>query len=368
MNGSIRKYSQVTILIPALNPGVALVSLAEVLSATAIPVVIVDDGSDGKSADIFQKAEGLQGVTVLKHAVNLGKGAALKTGINFILAHRPECAGIVTADADGQHHPEDILRIVQKLREEPDALVLGARTFGSATPLRSRFGNLVTRNVMRLLVGKSLADTQTGLRGIPVPLLLKSLKFGAPGYEFELEVLMAAKHLRTRVVEVPIRTIYEPGNPTSHFQPLHDSLRIYLVLLRFSLISFCSAALDNALFWLAFALTGSLISAQLAARIVSVLFNYAAVRKAAFHTEEPHELVLPRYLALAAANVAASWIVIRLITASLPVAVFPAKLIAETLLFLANFVLQRDFVFTRRAGKTLWQGLPAAATPSESAQ
>ena len=353
---------QAVVLIPAWKPGGALISLARILVDNLIPVVIVDDGSGPEYQTVFAKVASFTGVAVLRHAVNLGKGAALKTGINFILAGAPDTPGIVTADADGQHHPEDILQMAARVRETPGALIMGVRSFGSATPLRSRFGNQITKSVMRVLVGKRLSDTQTGLRAIPNALLPRLLKIPASGYEFELEMLLAAKHLGTHVVEQPVRTIYEAGNPTSHFQPLRDSMRIYLVLLRFSLISVFSAALDNSLFYLGFALSGNLFGTQVAARAISILFNYAAVRKAAFHSDAPHETVLPQYLTLAAANLILSWCGIRLITAAFPVGVFAAKLAAETLLFAANFAIQRDVVFTRRTRTGVWRTRPATLT------
>ncbi len=82
----------------------------------------------------------------------------------------PDVAGVVTADADGQHAPEDIERVADVLAAQPEALVLGARSFGDDVPLRSRFGNILTRGIMHALLGRKLTDTQTGLRGIPVAL------------------------------------------------------------------------------------------------------------------------------------------------------------------------------------------------------
>jgi len=67
----------------------------------------------------LERIAGLERVHLVHHAVNLGKGAALKTGMNYALVHFPNCCGVVTADADGQHHPEDIVRVAQRLRSIP---------------------------------------------------------------------------------------------------------------------------------------------------------------------------------------------------------------------------------------------------------
>ncbi len=341
------------VLIPAYKPDGALLQVVETLVARGVPaIVIVDDGTGPQGDPCFAELSRFSQVTCLRHAVNLGKGAALKTGINHILCCYPHTPGVVTVDADGQHCVEDVLRVSARLKASPDSLVMGVRSFEGQVPLRSRFGNRLTRSVMRIVLGRNLSDTQTGLRGIPRSLLTRLLKVPASGYEFELEMLVAAKHLAIGVVELRIRTIYEPGNPTSHFQPLRDSMRIYFVLLRFSLVSLMTAAIDNLLFYSLFAWSGNLAGAQVGGRIFAVLFNYSAVRKAAFLSEERHQVVLPRYLLLVAANALISYSAIRFLTAALPIGVFPAKLLAESILFIANFAIQRDFVFTRRDAGT----------------
>ena len=131
------------------------------------PIVVVDDGSGPTYAPLFQRLKQISGTTLLANAINLGKGAALKHGMNHILVNYPDCVGVVTADADGQHSVTDILRVAAELKQQPNRVVFGARQFSSSVPLRSRFGNTVSRYVYRLLIGVRLADTQTGLRGVP---------------------------------------------------------------------------------------------------------------------------------------------------------------------------------------------------------
>lgn len=311
-------------------------------------IIVIDDGSGPGFRAVFDEAARIPGVQILRHAINLGKGAALKTAFNYVLTSLPDVTGVVTADADGQHDPDDIVRVCQRFAETPDALILGARGFAGDVPLRSRFGNSVTRRVMKVVLGKKLTDTQTGLRAIPLAMLPRLLKIPASGYEFELEMLIAAKHQGVAVIEQPIRTIYEPGNPASHFQPLRDSMRIYFVLLRFSMISLITAVIDNAVFYLVFHATGAIAGAQIAGRIVAVLFNYRSVRRAVFFSDQPHLVLLPRYLALVAVNGLVSYAGIRLLSSFTPLGVFPSKILTESLLFIANFTIQRDFIFTRR--------------------
>lgn len=344
-----------TVVIPALRPGPALAGLVRDLSLAGIRhIIVVDDGSGDGSREVFDACLALPGVEVIRHAANLGKGAALKTGIRHAMAAEAGGAGVVTADADGQHLSQDILRVAAALEENPDCLVLGARTFGGEVPWRSRVGNTVTRRLVRLLAGQPLTDTQTGLRGIPRSLLPHLVEIASCGYEFELDMLIAAKHRGHRIVEIPIRTVYEAGNRASHFNPLLDSMRIYFVLLRFSALSLLTAALDNAVFFLCFGVTSAVGRSQIAARAAAVLFNYGAARRAVFLSSERHRIVLPKYLLLVAASGTASYALIGLLRGAFGWPVMAAKIAAESILFLANFVIQRDVVFRRRE--------PAAAT------
>ena len=285
---------------------------------------------------------------MLRHAVNLGKGAALKNAINYALVEWPDLCGVVTADADGQHDPADIHGVAERFLAAPEALILGTRSFSGDIPMRSRLGNSITRQIMRFAVGQRLTDTQTGLRAIPRGLLERLLSVPASGYEFELEMLIAVKHLGISVVEQPIRTIYEPGNPTSHFQPLRDSTRIYFVLLRYTFISLLASGLDNLLFFFFMNLTGVIATSLFSARVLAMFFAYFAARNAVFFSKEPHSAVLPRYLLLGAANVCLSYSIVSVVTHRLPVGVMPAKILTESFLFIVNFALQRDFVFVRR--------------------
>jgi glycosyltransferase involved in cell wall biosynthesis len=340
---------QHVVLIPAYRPSAGLVDLVGDLSARGMPaILLVDDGSGPQFREIFDQASRFPGVQILRHAVNLGKGAALKTGINHALCSFPDLIGIVTADADGQHHPEDIVRVAAGLHQHPGALVLGSRTFDAAVPLRSRFGNLLTRQLTATLIGARLQDTQTGLRAIPATLAARLLRIDARGYEFELEMLIAARQSGVPLVEIPIRTIYQPGNQSSHFNPLTDSMKIYFVLLRFSSVSLIAALLDNLIFYLVWKRSGHILGAQVAARLVSVAFYYSMVRARVFASKEAHRVLLPKFLLLVVSSGTASYLGIQFATTHLGVTAMPAKLFVETLLFFVNFAVQRLFIFHGR--------------------
>ena len=118
-------------------------------------------------------------------------------------------------------------------------------------------------------------------------------------------------------------------------------------MLRFGLISVSSAAIDNLVFYFVFRASRNIAGAQLAARACSVFFNYNMVKRSVFSSEHSHAVVLPRYLMLAVLNALLSYAGIRLVNGFSPVGVVPAKIMVETLLFIANFALQRGFVFRK---------------------
>ncbi len=339
---------EIAVLIPAFEPDDRLVSLVEWLSASPFAaVVVINDGSGPRYDQYFDAVQTLPKVHLLRHAVNLGKGAALKAGLNHVLCACPECRGVVTADADGQHHPEDILKVAQRLYANPRKLVLGVRDFSSTVPLRSRLGNQLTRAIMYLVTGQDISDTQTGLRGIPRSLMLRLLKIPAIGYQFELEMLITCKHNCRAIVEETIRTIYIDGNDSSHFNPLLDSIRIYFTLFRFSIISIFTAILDNVTFYFMLRSSVALGLAQITGRLAALLFNYSASRKAVFLSHQSHRKLFPKYLCVVIGSGLVSYGLIRYLTSSLSFSVIPAKLLVESTLFVFNFAVLRDFVFTK---------------------
>jgi putative flippase GtrA len=356
------------VVVPAFRPGDALVELCHKLCEFGARLVVVDDGSGQSYRHLFDQLEQLPGIRILRHAVNLGKGMALRTGINHLLVTHQDCDGLVTADADGQHHPEDILAVANYLKDHPGNLVLGARTFDDATPLRSRLGNQVTCQLFRLLHGIALTDTQTGLRGIPRDLATKLLRLETRGYDFELDMLILARYSRIPIGQIPIRTIYLDGNLSSHFNPVLDSMRIYFLLLRFSAASAITAVIDNAVFFVVYGVREETLTAQVVARSVALIVNFQLNRRMVFHADSAGGSLWFKYVAVVIASGSLSYAVLSLLVSAFGWNVVPAKLTAEAILFLFNFAFLRDFVFTQTSSSpkaTDWsryyQSVPATA-------
>jgi glycosyltransferase involved in cell wall biosynthesis/SAM-dependent methyltransferase len=334
------------VVIPAYEPAAALVDLVEAIAgAEARSIVVVDDGSSAAAAPIFERIARIPRVVLLAHAVNLGKGQALKTAFNHVLLHAGgDIAGVVTADADGQHLAADVLRVAARLESSPGSLVLGSRSFEGRVPLRNRAGNVITRGVFRLIVGRRLVDTQTGLRGIPRAFLGELLTLEAGRYEFELEMLVRATERRIPIEQIAITTVYG-GDTRSHFNPLRDSLRIYFVFVRFAGLSLVTAAIDYSTFAVVYAGAGNILLATVAARALAGVFNFAANRTVVFRSRGSIGREAAKYAALVVALMSVSYGLVTTLVIVLGFGVYVSKLLAEGALFAASFALQDLVVF-----------------------
>ena len=152
----------IVVLIPALKPNNKLVDLVKELNQIGlINVVVIDDGSESSLQAAFDEVQ-THGAKVHHHQNNRGKGAALKTGIETIEKNQPHSIGIVTSDADGQHAPDDILKVAKALAAS-NTIVLGTRDLSRPdVPLTSKIGNLFSAIYYKLKTGRLLKDTQTG--------------------------------------------------------------------------------------------------------------------------------------------------------------------------------------------------------------
>ena len=221
------------ILIPSLEPDDRLPAYVRKLRERGFTrAVIVNDGSSEKYQPIFDELAAMEGVTVLKHEVNRGKGCGLKTGYTYIRDHMPDASGVITADADGQHTVEDCWKLAEALTDSKRAMYLGSRDFNLPNvPPKSRFGNKTTSTVFKLLYGQWLPDTQTGLRAFRREDLQFMIDVPGERFEYEMQVLIACARAKIAMIPLTIETVYENENEGTHFHPIRDSYRIYKVIL-----------------------------------------------------------------------------------------------------------------------------------------
>lgn len=243
---------KIIILIPAYCPNEKLLDICDnLLKDNYREIVVISDGNEGMNQNLLEKLKERE-ITILYHAVNQGKGRALKTGFNYIcLKYQKELnhIGILTIDADGQHTQQSIRMCCEKLREniEQRNWIFGCRNFDSCydengnigkIPFRSKIGNETTKVILKFVYGLNLSDTQTGLRGFPGSVLKELLNIEGERYEYEMNQILYSKKHGIELIEVSIETIYEEQNKSSHFNPIVDSWKIYKPILKDILPSF----------------------------------------------------------------------------------------------------------------------------------
>lgn len=362
------------IVIPSYEPDARLVHLVEELRfrVPGCEILVVDDGSGPRYARVFEQAVAA-GALLIGTPANVGKAHALRSGFAWALRERPGY-NVICADSDGQHRVHDILRVADVLGGQRDSharpesepnpmVVLGGRRFTGSVPVRSRFGNSLSRVAFRFATGRSITDTQTGLRGYPAEALPWLLSVRGERFAYELQILLDAASRGFVVEEVPIDTVYLDENASSHFRPIVDSVRVLLPLLLYGASSFLSFLLDTAVLILLDAVTNSLFLSVVGARAVSAGGNFALNRQVVFRRQRtaetsslPFRTQLLRYAALATAMLAANYLALTALTA-FGIPLLGAKVMTEVLLYVVSFQVQRVLVFgrVRRSGRRVEQ-------------
>lgn len=335
------------ILIPAYKPDDKLVALTDqLLTHDDLKLVVVDDGSGEAFRPVFEALD--KRVTLISYPDNKGKGGALKTGIRYIMDHMPECERLVTADADGQHRYADIRRVLDKSEEMPGALVLGSRAFDGDVPLRSRFGNAMTRQVFAIASGVKVRDTQTGLRGFDRDGMRLFVDVPGDRYEYEINMLLTAARAEMPIYEVTIETVYLNDNESSHFNPLKDSLRIYACILKFACSSLICFGIDYVLFQLLRTFIPLTWVSNLLARIVSASVNFMLNKKLVFKGNEKTLPAVLKYAALAVFIYLIDTAILALLYEKLGWSRYVVKIISGLLGYLISFSVQGRIVYRKQ--------------------
>lgn len=351
--------NNIGILIPSLDPDEKLVKLMTDLSQVADfsgKIVIVDDGTVDQT--IFERIEQQfnHNITILHHEENFGKGAALKTGFRYFIAHFPNMLGIATLDSDGQHTLKDLKKCLTLFAEHQQDLIIGSRSFSKDIPFRSRFGNIMTNNLVKLLTGLRISDTQTGLRVIPINYAQRLLDFPGERFEFEFDMLLKAKENNVRIYEQPIETIYIDDNASSHFRIIRDSVAIYFRFIKFALSGLVSFVIDIGLFALIIHLTGahslhSIMVATIVARFLSAIANYLINHHIVF--EGNGRATLVKYAGIMVVQMLISGYVTHMATIILSVSggntllVMFIKMVVDFALFIVSYQVQKRLIFAK---------------------
>ena len=312
------------IMIPSLEPDHKLLALVEKirLHNQHLPILVVDDGSGVAYQPVFSALAQQFGCQVLTHPKNLGKGAAINT---------------------------DMMACLAKAQAHPDSIILGTRSFGKEVPLRSKFGNILTRNILRLATGLAIEDSQTGLRVFPRKFMTDLLAISGERFEYETRMLIEAQKRGWPILSQPIATIYIEENASSHFRVLADSVAIYSVFLKYlfsSVVSFFVDVIAYALLihFLSVIDLSSIVIASLGARLISAIVNYYINRELVFGQRTKNSML--QYFLLVIVQILLSSFLVYLIYLILPIGdSVLLKIGVDCLLFFFSYHVQKNVIF-----------------------
>ena len=364
----MQDLSKISVVLPSLDPDEKLIAVIDgLLEYGFTDIILVNDGSKQENLHYFTDlAAQHPEIHLLHHEVNKGKGAALKNAFRWFLANRPDGYGVVTVDGDNQHHPADTRACCEHMLKTGHT-VLGCRDFNQAdVPARSSFGNKTTSAIFKIFVGMTISDTQTGLRAIPRGVLEELVEVYGDRFEYETNMLLAFKTKGIDFDEVKIRTVYIEENKSSHFRVIHDSWRIYKLILahffRYTLSSLTSAVVDTGAYSLlsallplsGFALTAA---AGVIARVISSLLNFFMNQRLVFQTNVDTKKAMVRYYMLALPQMAAQVLLTQGVyalfgipdSANLLRTVIYA--IVMTVLYFMSYMIQQRWVFAPQKSK-----------------
>ena len=222
------------VIIPTYNNATTLAAVIADVTQYSNHVIVINDGSTDNTVDIVKNYPAVQ---FISYAKNVGKGWALRKAFAYATAQGYQYA--ISIDSDGQHFAKDLPAFYDKLEQEPNAIIIGARNMGQASvPGGSSFGNKVSNFWFKVETGITSPDTQSGFRLYPLQ-PLKKMNFITRKYEFEIEVLVRAAWKGVDIVSVPVTVYYAPaGERISHFRPYKDFFRISVLNTILVLITF----------------------------------------------------------------------------------------------------------------------------------
>ncbi len=353
------------IILPVLNPDIKFTNFVNELIANDFKdIIVINDGSAEDYDEIFLAAAQNKQVTLLKHEVNKGKGAALKTAFSYLFENRKDIDYAVTCDGDGQHTVNSIKNCIVSYKLKPGSVIIGGRDFNSPNvPTKNKIGNKISSKVFKFACGIELKDTQTGLRIIPSEWFENFSKIKGDRYEYETNMLIEIVNKKIPYYEEPIETIYIDDNASSHFNKITDSIRIYVIVLsyflKFALSSIISWSSDIAIYAILQAILEhnkvnaglQVLICTVVSRVISSFVNYMINRNGVFKSTDGVQKTLFRYYILAFCQMLASYLLVAFFTNIMHasgVLELLVKCIVDLFLFFFSYNIQRKVIFKNK--------------------
>ncbi|MFP6584546.1 MAG: DUF2062 domain-containing protein [Candidatus Hydrogenedentota bacterium] len=218
---------RVCVLLPTYNNARTILAIVDGVRRYVSTIIVINDGCTDNTETLLNQCDGIEVVT---HATNKGKGAAIVSG--FVHARELNCTHVITMDTDGQHNPDEIPQFLEAIKENEKSVVIGNRKLPEGR--RARKSRILRKNSnfwTWVVTGHWVEDTQSGFRSYPLE-SLSELHFKTTRYDFEIEVLVYAIWNDVAIESIPVSASYGPGSE-SHFRPIVDFLRVAHLNIRF---------------------------------------------------------------------------------------------------------------------------------------
>jgi len=224
------------VIIPAYNSGRFLKKLLKEIAEVCpdLCLFVIDDGSDVKDEICkIVSASSLQNKSCFRHKMNRGKGAAIKSGLSAVFAHKNSFRAVIFLDSDGQHEPRSIPEFICAYEQGRGDFISGVRKFNPAKMPKMRIiSNTITSYFLSRKLGVKLRDSQCGFRLIDMELLKKCApELKANRYSLETELLIKSAKNGASFFHIPIKTIY--GNQESNIRGIRDTIEFLIALFRY---------------------------------------------------------------------------------------------------------------------------------------
>ncbi|MGI6361681.1 MAG: glycosyltransferase [Bacillota bacterium] len=344
------------ILIPAYNPSKILLEIVDTLHDVGFAdILVVNDGSDKHCQEIFDLLSDKPYCTIETHAHNMGKGAALKTGLKRFLTGFTDYDFVITANADGQHSLEAITTVAATLEDNPDCLVLGVGDYEEfdEIPLGNKLFKAALQKILSFFLSQDIVDIQTGLRGISRALAARFQVLAGDKYDYESNMIFECQGEEIPIKQVPIKVSFIKKRDDGNEHPVLDAIKLYGQFIKFIIVSLSTTALDVFAFMMfVYAFRDAspvhfILLATVASRLISLLFAYIINNLTVFKSRVSNKKSFGKFFVLAILNIFLSAYAVKtiyMLTAeTMNLAVI--KILVSLGLFFLNYTLQKKWVF-----------------------
>lgn len=345
----------VVIIVPAYNPEIdSMLDFLAKMKDTFNNVVIVNDGGGKELHDFFQGLKD-EGYDVISHSVRLGKGRALKSAINHALEKYPDTIGVITTHCNGVYSVRNLKRVAEEMRKDPHSLIIGSRNFDEKEmSWINKIHAKLTRSIFSAFVGVNISDSQSGLRAFGRSVMMEMLQVNGEKYDYETNMIIHCKEEGIKIVETPITTIGTVSEAFRHYDPIVDSIGIYKIFFKFVITALSSFFIDISLFSLFvlvlpeihIGIITRIVVATVIARIISSLYNFLVNSRVVFKKKESTSTIIKYYL-LVVVQMFVSAFAVSNIFDMLGINATFLKLMVDTVIFLVNFYIQREWIFRK---------------------